>query len=67
MPRLTKKQMKEREDKLLVEAYNMQYNEIFKLHHFLVDCEYTNHSIDSGNPIDDAIELIEKLIEEQWK
>lgn len=47
--------------KRLVDGYNMQYNEIFKLHKFLVERTDSNHCISNGNPIDDAIALINKL------
>ena len=57
MPKLTKKQ----KDYFRDLAYNAQFNELFKLHKHLVDCPLTNHTVGNGNPVDDAIELIEKL------
>ena len=63
MPKLTKKQ----KDKIRDQAYNDQFNELFKLHKFLVECPYTPHSVGQGNPVDDAIELIGILLEEKEK
>ena len=59
MPKITMKQQILNKDR----AYNRQYNEIFKLHKFLVECPMSEHSIDNGNPIDDAITLLKKLLE----
>lgn len=58
MPKLTLRQQIVQKD----EAYNKLYNRIFKLHKFLVECEQSEHEIQSENPIDDAIVLINKLI-----
>ena len=49
----------------LIQAYNNQYNELVKLHKFLVECPLSPHSIDVGNPIDDAITLMKQLIKEK--
>lgn len=61
MPRLT---LKQRLNQFEL-AYNRQYNEIFKLHKFLVECEESPHEIQKGNPIDDAIVLMKKLLEDK--
>ena len=45
--------------------YNKQFNELFKLHKYLVECPLTNHSIGQGNQVDDAIELIDLLINKE--
>lgn len=58
MPKLTLRQQIVKKDR----AYNRQYNEIFKLHKFLVECPESSHEIQKGNPIDDAITLIERLL-----
>ena len=63
MPRLTFKEKLRR----IECSYNKQYNEIFKLHKFLVECEVSSHDIQKGNPIDDAITLLTKLIgDKKW-
>lgn len=41
--------------------YNNMFNELFRLHKYLVECDLTDHSVGKGNPIDDAIELIGRL------
>lgn len=46
--------------KALEASYNMQYNSIFKLHKYLVEAKDSPHSIQFGDPIDDAIALLEK-------
>jgi len=63
VPKLTKKQ----KDHMRNLEYNKMFNELFILHKYLVECEYTTHSVSEGNPIDDAIELIEILLEEKEK
>lgn len=45
----------------LVFKYNLQVNERFKLHKFLIEHSLSDHTIDSDDPIDDAIKLINKL------
>jgi len=64
---MTAKLTKKQKEKLFIDSYNSQFNELFKLHKYLVECSFTNHSLSNGNPVDDAIELIEKLLEEQYK
>ncbi len=41
-------------------SYNAQFNELFKLHKYLVNHPLLSHTIDD-NPVDDSIELINSL------
>lgn len=61
MKKLTVKQKQKMSDM----AYNNQCNEIFKLHKYLVECPLSSHKVGKGNPIDDAISLINYLIGNQ--
>lgn len=43
------------------EAYNVMFNKLFELHKYLVEHPYSTHSVGEGDPVEDAILLIEKL------